>query len=851
MKSETVQVYCIFFFWLLFIRSGHLPAQQATRIKGIVSDASTGKSLPYVNVSLLPAQLGIGTITDEDGKYSLELVIPAKDIMFSYVGYRSVTVSVKSLKNNTINIRLEPETTSLEDVVISGKRIRYRNKGNPAVDLIRKVIENKDKNRIESRSTYEYDQYEKVKLSLNDLNDSITDSRLFRTFPFLSGYIDTIHHTRQLLLPVFIREKIFKKYYQKSPGEGKEYLIATRMANFHDLIEQETISTFMDGMVGSSNIYDNKIMILDNEYLSPLSPLSPGFYRFHILDTVNIGDIPCIQLSVYPRNSQDFGLRGNLFVTNDSMYALKRIELAFTKNNPVNFVNDFSLVQEYTLLDSVWCLTSDRAVIDFSLVKRKSMLLGERTNTYYNYRFDQEIPKGVFSGINKLEKSSGYDTQTQQYWQENRPVPLARSEQGVYDMIAEMKSDKWFKQILNLSGIAFSGYLEAGRFDIGPVESLLSFNDIEGARVRLGGKTNARFNPHWFFEGYLAYGFNDEKLKYQVSTMYSFNENKIHPWEFPMNLITISYESNIETPGQSFVFGNADRLILSFHRGNAQQMVYHRTFNLKYDLEYTGNFSIQPSFTHRIEQPAGNLSFSDAFGEIDDITTSQLGMKLRFAPNERFYQIQRNRYTLNHTNPVFVVQYLWGIKDFLGGDYNFHRVEISIDKRSWFSSLGFADVWFKAGKIWNQVPFPLLVIHQANQNYIYQDRAFNMMNYMEFVSDQYASVNISYCFNGWIFNRIPLLKKLKLREFITFKSLWGNISEKNNPANDPYLFRFPENEDGQLSMYGLNGKPYMEAGIGIDNLFKFFRVDLIRRINYLDHPDIPEWGVRFGVRFVF
>ncbi len=674
---------------------------------------------------------------------------------------------------------------------------------------------------------------------------------MFRNFPFLVKYIDTSKISGRLSLPVFLRERISEQYYRKSPRAEKEFIIASKMANFHDFIEQETVSVVMDGMIGKANIYDNQIMVLENEYMSPMSPLAPNFYRFHILDTVAVSNVSCIHLSVYPRNEQDFGFRGDLYITNDSAYALKRAELAFTKNANVNFVNDFSLIQEYSLIDSTWCLTQDEATIDFSFTKNKSLMLGKRTNTYSNYRFDRRIPESTFLGINKVDRIPGYDMRAEQYWEEKRTIPLSHSEQGVYDMIVDMKNDKWFNRVLNLAGIVFSGYMDANKFDIGPMGTLFSFNEVEGGRIRLGGKTNARFNKHLFFEGYGAYGFQDEKFKYQLSTMYSFNERKLHPWEFPMNLLTVSYQNDIETPGQFFMFGSADRLLLSFHRGHAQQMVYHKTFSVKYDREYKTGFSFRPSFTRREEMPAGDLIFENAYGEVKDITTTQFGMIMRFAPNERFYQMQRNRFPLNHTNPVFTVNYSYGSKDFWGSDYGFNRLEVGIDKRSWFSSLGFADMWLKAGKIWGTVPFPLLVIHQANQNYAYQDEAFNMMNYMEFVSDRYASMNLSYCFNGWIFNRIPLIKKLKWREFITFKALWGDVSDRNLPENNPDLLRFPTNADGVPTMYALGDRPYMEASVAIDNVFKFLRIDLIKRINYLGHPDVPEWGVRFRLRFVF
>ncbi len=827
-----------------------IAAQTPTKIRGTVSDAATGEPLPYANVTVLPKTYGITVSTKDDGKYAMEFTAKGESLQFSFVGYEPLTVKLTSIKDGVLNVKLKPLDTRLEEVVVTGEHTRYRNRDNPAVELIRKVIDNKDKNRIESHDTYEYERYERIQLSLS-VNDSIRNSTMFRKFPFFNNYLDTLENTERKVLPVFLRENISEHYFRKKPSAEKEYLIASRMTNFHDFIEEQTVSSFLDGMVRRSNIYDNRIIVLENEYLSPLSPLAPNFYRFHILDTVDISGVPCVNLSVYPRNEQDFGFRGNLYILTDSSYALKRAELGFTSNNNVNFVNDFSLIQEYTLIDSTWCLTFDEAVIDFSLNKKKSMILGKRINTYENYKFDHRISETTFIGGAKVDKIPGYDMRAEQYWTEHRPVPLARSEQGIYDMLAEMKSNSWFRNIFRLAGIVFSGYIDAGPIDVGPMATLYSFNEVEGSRIRVGGKTNTRFSKNIFFEGYGAYGFKDDLFKYSIGTMFSFSKRKVHPWEYPMNLLSISYTNDIETPGQAFLFGSADRLLMSFHRGHSQQMVYHQTLSAKYEKEFPSGLSLKPSFTHKEEQPAGSLTFENAYGPVHDVTTSQVGLMLRYAPNERFYQVQRNRFPLNHTNPVFTVNYNYGIKDFWESDYTFHRLEVGIDKRNWFSSLGFSDVWLKAGKIWGTVSFPQLVIHQANQNYAYQDEAFNMMNYMEFVSDQYVSANLSYCFNGWIFNRIPLIKKLKWREFITFKALWGSVSDQNKPENNPDILRFPVNNQGVPTMYSLEKGPYMEASVAIDNLFKVLRIDLVKRISYLDHPDIAEWGVRFRVRFVF
>lgn len=836
--------------FVLMVAFAQVAQAQVRTISGKLTDASTGEPLIAASVIQEPTSIGIGVYTNEKGEYSMQLSPRATGLTFTYVGYTSQTLSLP--KVNTLNVKLKAETQQLEAAVVKAKRVRYRNKDNPAVELIRKVIDNKDNNRIESHNTYSYDKYEKLELALNDLKDSITNSAFFRQFPFFTKYIDTAKNTGALSLPIFFRETISENYFRKSPNASKEIIVGQQQVNFHDFIENTTLNAFLDGLISKSNIYNNNITLLEIDFMSPLSPMSPNFYRFHIVDTVIVSGVSCINLNLYPRNDADYGFRGNLYITNDSLYAVKRVELSLTKNASVNLVRDFSMIQEYEMIDSTWCLNVDDVIIDFSLTDKKSMVLGKRSNTYTSYKFNQRIPDGRFLGGAKVEPLPGYDMRAAEYWETARPIPLAKSEQGMYDMVQDMKKDRKFNTVLNVVGIIFSGYINVGKFDIGPVEAMVSFNEVEGFRPRFGGKTNAFLHPKIFGEGFVAYGTKDKKFKYQVGAMYSFDPRKLHPWEFPMNLLSISYENNIETPGQYLRFGSPDRLLLSFHRGEAQQMVYHRTFRAKYEKEYLNGLAITPSFINRWESPTGTLKYIDGNGtDVNEITTTQVGLNIRYAPSERFYQIQRNRFPLNHTNPVFTLNYTYGMKDLWESDYEFHRLEVGIEKRSWFSSFGYADMSVNAGKIWKPVPFPLLVIHQANQNYAYQDEAYNMMNYMEFVSDQYASVNITYHLNGWLFNRIPLLKKLKWREIVTFKALWGSVSDRNLPQNNPNLFRFPVNDDGIPTMYALDDGPYMEASVGIENIFKVLRLDLVRRINYLNHPNISEWGVRFRMRFVF
>lgn len=839
--------------YILLLFSNSVFAQQTTIIRGKVEDADNGDPLSYANITALPTSVGVGVLANEYGEFVLESSIPFNSIQATYIGYNPKTASIQYGKDQKVVIKLKAQDNTIESVHVKAKRVRYSNKNNPAVDLIRKAVENKDKNRLESHNYYQYEKHEKLEISLSDLSDSIKNSIVFKQYPFLLDYVDVSPITGKSFLPIYLREIVSENYYRQSPLGQKEIIQGQRDINFSKYIGEETISPILDGFVGTSNIYDNNVMILDNAFMSPLSSISPNFYRFHIMDTVNVSGTECIRINMYPRNSADFGFRGDIYLTYDSMCAVKKIDLQLTKNHSLNFVNDLSLIQEYELIGDTWCLDQDVVTIDFGIVGSKSPVLGKRTTTYRKYELDVEQPNRLYKGVNIVEKMPDYDARADEYWHQTRHIPLSNSEKGVYKMIDTLNSTKSFTRIMGVVGLVFSGYIEAGMFDIGNVESFISFNDVEGLRLRFGGKTNTKFSKHLFLEGFGAYGFGDDVWKYQAKATYSFNERKMHPWEFPMHMISASYEYNSEIPGQAFWFGTGDRLLLSFRRGKSDRMVYNRKAEVKYKREFYSGFSFETSLTMLNQAPAGELQFRTSLGErIHSYDIGQLGISLRYAPNERFYQVQANRFPLNHTHPVFTLTHHAAFKS-IYGDYNLQRTEFGLDKRFWFSSYGFSDLSIKAGAVWTQVPFPLLVIHQANQNWAYQDEAYNMMNFMEFVSDYYASVNYSYNFNGLIFNRIPLVKKLKWREILTCKVLWGGITDKNDPyaLGNEDLFTFRDRH-GEERTFGLDGKvPYVEASFGIDNIFKVLRLDLIRRFTYMDNPDVPTWGLRFRLRFVF
>ncbi|MDR1056720.1 MAG: DUF5686 family protein [Prevotellaceae bacterium] len=828
-------------------------AQSITQVNGIITDEKTGERLPFVSV-VFPGKSPVGVYSELDGTYVLR-GIAEKDVMqVILMGYIPIDVKIKRGVNQVINVRLKPQSETLEAAVVSAKRTKYSNKNNPAVDLVRKVIANKDNNRIESHEYYQYDKYEKLELGLNNFFvDSTHNKGAYKRLRIIFDHLDSSEITGQKVLPVFFKEASSTNYYRKSPEDKKEYINASRMIDIHQLVNMESVENYVTDVFGNVNVYDNEIMLFDNKYMGPLSPFAPNYYRFHIMDTLMVDDVNCIQLGFFPRNEGDFGFRGNIYITTDSTYAIKQSELRMAPNANVNFIRNFILLQNFKLQNSTWCLNTNNATLEFVYASGdKRSILAQRMVSYKDYVFDEPQPNSIYRGTEKIIKLPDYDARPIEYWTTLRHQSLTEHEEGIFSMVDSIKKVPIVKHALNLLGIVFSGYLEMGKFDMGPIISFASFNSLEGLRVRFGGKTNGNFNQNWFFEMYGAYGFKDKEFKYNGTAMYSFLKKKQNPWEYPMNLLKVSYQYDVKIPGQAFLYGSGDKLFLSFIRGEVDKINYERKFELLWTKENTNGFSFEPSFTWLKTYPMKNLEYVNGNNErFNHITTSVFGLFLRFAPNERFFQIQENRFPLNQTEPIVELGHKLGISDLLGGKYTYNRTDVTFYKRWWIGGFGYADTWLKAGKVWNSVPYPLLITPQANQAYAYQDEAYNMMNYMEFVTDQYVSANISYGFNGFIANRIPLVRKLKLREFVTFKIFWGTLEDKNKPENNPLLFRFPM-KDGQPSTFALNGRnPYMEISVAIDNIFKFLRIDLIKRLNYLDNPNIPVWGIRFRLRPAF
>ncbi len=830
-------------------------AQKQTSVKGVITDSKTGEPLPFVTVMFNGTTLGVNT--DFDGQYVLTVDSNKKysTLKVSYLGYKTVLKDIQLGVGQVVNFKLQLEPKTLTEVTVKGKKQKYHNKNNPAVDLIKKVIDHKSENKPGSYDYYEYEKYEKIQLALSNVSEKFKNKKALKKFQFVFDNLDSTKLEGKPVLPVYLRETIADVYNRKKPSKHKEVVKGTKMVSFDGYINSDGVSNYINRMYQDINIYDNNISILSNQFLSPISNNAPLFYKFYIIDTTVVNNHKLIQLGFVPRNHNDFLFQGSIYISQeDSSYAVKKVDMSVNKSINLNFVKEMRILQDFEKdTTKKYALVKDVFMADFGFsVNGKMGLFGEKTVSYKNIKINQPRSDSIYKGLD-VEVKEDADKKDESFWETNRHDELSKSEKGVYATMDSIQKVPLFKRTMSIAMLFIAGYKGFGWFEIGPVNTFYSFNPVEGFRLRFGGRTTPQFSKRINFETYAAYGFKDERWKGYIGTTYSFTNKSIY--DFPVKSLKASYQKDTKIPGQELQFIQEDNVLLSFKRGVNDKWLYNDYVNLAYLNEFKNHFSFTLGYKYWIQQAAGGLhynytDYNDHATDVKNLTTSELSVHLRWAPKEQFYQGKLYRIPIFNQYPIFTLHFTEGVKGMFGSQYNYQNLTLNLYKRFYLSQLGYTDIVIEGGYIFGQVPFPLLDIHRANQTYSYQLQSYNLMNFLEFVSDRYASIMIDHYFNGFFFNKIPLLKKLKWREVITCKVLYGGVRRENNPEYNSNLYRFPE-VNGVPTTYIFDKDPYIEASVGIANLFKFFRIDLVKRFTYLDHPNAPSLGIRGRFKFDF
>ena len=837
----------------------------AQTISGHVRDSLTNEVVPYLAVYY--DGTSVGSMTDEQGYYSVRAQDGFDELTFTAVGYRTKRVRIVPGQSQTLDVVVVPDNVTLNEVVVKPKREKYSKKNNPAVDLMRKVIAHKNVQDLGSNDYYQYDVYQKMTSSLDDITPDMFDKGIFKKMPFLVDQVQPSPETNNMILPLSVQETASKIIYRKDP-ESKKTIVQGAMSSGIDKLFStgDNLGAALKDIFTDIDIYKNDIDLLHLRFVSPLSSTSAiSFYKFYIMDTVEVDGDRCIDLSFVPHNSQDFGFTGHLFVLDDSTYAVKKCILNLPKNTGVNFVESLLVTQEFEQLpNGQWVIKNDDMIAELYIVKVLQGFQVRRQTKYTGYSFEPISPR-LFKMKGDVIRENDFGMKDDEFWAEKRQVPLTKQESTLDLLIKKLTAIPGVNWIVFIAKafietfveISFNG--EPSKFDLGPINTMFTSNYVDGFRLRLSGQTTGQLNPHLFLSGYVAYGFKDKKVKYMAKAEYSFDKKKYLAREFPKHSLAVSYQYDVMSPMDKFLSTDKDNVFVSLKASTVDQMSYVRDIRVVYEKETLSGFSLKLSADYKKDMPTGNLFYipntpgSGRSDALRSITTADFGINLRYAPGETFINTKQRRRPLNLDAPVFTLSHLVGVKGLLGSDYNYNYTELGIFKRFWLKSWGKVDINIKGGIQWNKVPFPLLIMPEANQSFITQKNTFNLINNMEFLNDRFASLMIDYDMGGKLFNRIPGLRKLKWREAFGFKMLYGKLTDKNNPfknTNDPHIFRFPE-RNGEPTSFVMGKAPYMEFYVGIHNIFKLVHIDYVRRINYLGNPGVNKHGVRLMVMVLF
>lgn len=820
-KSRGIYIILFFFFWSVVSFS------QNYTITGKVFDAESKEPLPFVPVLIKGTT--VGATTDFDGNYSITTSKMGDSIVSSYVGYKKLTRAIKRGENQTINMPMVLEGVNLLEVVVKAGE-------NPAHRIIRNVIAHKQFNNKRKLDAYQYESYNKVEFDLNRIPKEMQERKLFKPIKFVFDNVDSIYSGEKPSLPIFITESLSDLYFRSNPNLKKEVIKASKVTG----IENTSITSVMGDMYQNINIYDNNILVFGKDFVSPISDNGFFYYKYYLEDSLFIGNTRCYHIRFKSKRPQELCFSGNMWIS-DTTWAIKRIEMSIPKDANINFINAANVVQEFTQIDSTWMLSKDRLIIDFAMNKNQVGIYGRKTTSYKDFKINQPKDVKFYEFGDKIIVEDDALKHSDEFWNANRHDSLSIREKKIYHMIDTIKTLPVYKTWVDIFTLFVSGYRVVNNFEIGPYFNLVSYNKIEGPRVRFGGRTSSKFSRWYELQGYVAYGFNDEKFKYSLGFK-SFISKKPH-----RQLVGMTYKSDYEILGQSQNGFSQDNIFASLFRTSPLTNLTRvdQTYAW-YEREWVDGLTSKIILAGRTITPllSNAYKYYKKDGTIatkENIKNTEVRLNVRFAYKEKFISGDFSRISLGTKWPVLQVNYAKSLQNAFRGEYDYQKIVFNLsDRVRLISLLGYTDYTAEVGKIYGAVPYPLMELHGGNETYVYDYMSFNMMKYYEFASDQYASVGMFHHFEGLLFNKIPLIKKLKWREVVTCKALWGSVNEKNRRT-----LIFP------TTLNALGNEPYVEVSAGIENIFKVFRIDALWRSTYLRPKAIENFGVKFGFQLAF
>ena len=834
-------------------------------LRGQVTDERTGEAVPSVSVQYRGHDIGV--VADVGGNYAITRH-QGWVLTFTAVGYVPTTVMVNANVKGTCNVTMKADNTMLNEVTVKAKRSRYRRKDNPAVEMMRKVIAAKKRSELSNYDYYQYNKYQKLTLALNNITQERMENPRHKKIRWLMNQIETSPYNGKMVLPFSIDETVSRKIYRKDPHSEKTIILGSRSEGINHVVQTgDVVNEVIKDVFTDIDIYENQIRFLQYHFTSPIGDGAISFYRYYITDTLYVGRDKCFHLHFLPNNAQDFGFRGDLYIMADSSWLVKRCEMTIPRQSDVNFVDNMQVIQEFSRLpNGEWVLTTDDMFTELRYLDFMESFTMTRNTRMTDFSFE-EIPASLFKGKASEVKTAGAQSRSESFWAQNRQVTLTRSEANMEQFVNDLQNIKGYKYILTAVKVLTESFIETGtkdhpsKVDIGPVNTFITSNFIDGLRTRVSLQTTANLNKRFFASGYYAHGWGSHKNYYSASATYSFIDKVYMPWEYPKRTLKLESTYDVTTPSDRFLPTDKDNFLVAFKWTGIDKMMIFNRQKLAFEYEAYGGLRTTLSLKAEEFEACGAMSFrklNEPYVEYDEMVphheflrTTELFAELRYAPDETYINSKQRRVTINHDAPAISIGHTFGFRNILGGQYTSNFTEAKIYKRFWLNSWGKIDLFLKGGIQWNQVPYLLLIQPPANQSFVIEEEMFNLINNMEFLNDRYASMMLSWDLNGKFFNRIPLIKKLKWREYLAVNTFWGDLTDKNNPF-------LPQNAGSDKLMYFPKGcnvmdpkQPYVEVIVGIHNIFKLIHIEYVRRLNYLNLPTSEKWGIRYIFRLTF
>ena len=808
-----------------------------TKVSGIVVD-NTNQPVPYANVVFKNSSLG--TVTNEDGRFYIESDKTYKTLVVSFMGFETKEVPLTKDVNYNFKVTLSDGNKLKEVVVYSGKTSK---KNNPALDILRKIWSRKRKNGLNMFNQYQMEKYEKVEFDMNSIDSAFMKRKIFKGMEFIFKQVDTSKITGKTYLPIFINEALSDVYGDNIKKKVKDILKANKNSGFET---NQQIIAFIKDLYSDYDIYNNYVTFFDKSFTSPLSRTGIDVYNYVLTDTAYIDKKLCYNIVFYPRRKNELTFKGDFWV-NDTTWAIKNINMAVTKSANINWVKDVYIEQEFEVMnDSVFLLTKDYMMSDFALNKKEKSkgVYGKRTTYYRNHQFNIEKPDEFYKQEVNYNDESVY-VKPNEYWEVNRFEKLSKDELGVYKMLDTLKTVKKFKRLYDAVSIIGSGFVPLGNIEFGSIYSTIGNNDVEGLRFRAGLRTYFGANDPWRLQGYTAYGFKDNKFKYGISGKWMLDKkNRI--------IISGGNRRDVEQIGASLttsndVLGRSFASSALFTNGSNGKLTNINLTAIALEIEPVKNLRLQTGFSYRTlvsASPASTFSL-DYFTDLEltkvknDVVQPEANLQIEYTPKRKTvgYGVERNEVDNPFTRVFF--NYTRGYKGFMNGDFSYNKFQIYYNQPIIIGAIGRTNLITELGKTYGKVPLGLLSVVPGNQTYFTIENTFNNLKFYEFVTDQYATVQWIHNFQGKLFARIPLLRKLNWREIIGAKGVYGTVSDENRAINASEM------------AYNAPEKFYWECSAGVGNIFKVLRIDFSWRGNYLDVPGASKFTAKASIGFYF